>query len=123
AARAARRRLIQEGTPLNKLRRSRLVTIAALLPLTLALAGCGSGGGGRQNVLHPESHAERRIDTLWWVMLTGAAIGFGVIALFLFLGWARRNRDRLPFGGGERAATILVVSLGIAVPIVVLATL
>jgi cytochrome c oxidase subunit II len=56
-------------------------------------------------------------------MLTGAAIGFGVIALLLFLGWARRNRDRLPFGGGERAATVLVVGLGIAVPIVVLATL
>ena len=56
-------------------------------------------------------------------MLTGAAIGFGVIALFLFLGWARRNRDRLPFGGGERAATGLVLVLGIAVPIVVLATL
>ena len=87
------------------------------------LAGCGGGGGGRQNVLHPESHAERRIATLWWVMLTGAAIGFGVIALLLFLGWARRNRDRLPFGGGERAATVLVVGLGIAVPIVVLATL
>ena len=89
----------------------------------LALAGCGSGAGGRQNVLHPESHAERRIDTLWWVMLVGSAIGFGVIALLLFLGWARRNRDQLPFGGGERAATILVVSLGIAVPVVVLATL
>jgi len=56
-------------------------------------------------------------------MLTGAAIGFGVIALLLFLGWARRNRDRLPFGGGERAATWLVVGLGIAVPIVLLATL
>src|SRR5207248_8148690 len=104
-------------------RRSRLVTIAALLAFALALAGCGGGAGGRQNILHPESHAERRIDTLWWVMLTGAAIGFGVIAVFLFLGWARRNRDHLPFGGGERAATILVVSLRIAVPIVVLATL
>jgi cytochrome c oxidase subunit II len=56
-------------------------------------------------------------------MLTGAAIGFGVIALFLFLGWARRNRDRLPFGGGERAATAIVVGLGIAVPIVVLSIL
>jgi cytochrome c oxidase subunit II len=56
-------------------------------------------------------------------MLTGAAIGFGVIALLLFLGWARRNRDRLPFGGGERAATVLVVALGIAVPIVILVTL
>jgi cytochrome c oxidase subunit 2 len=98
----------------------RLVTIATVLPL--ALAACG-GDGGRQNVLHPESHAERRISTLWWVMLTGASIGFGVIALMLFLGWARRNRDRLPFGGGERAATALVVGLGIAVPIVVLAAL
>jgi cytochrome c oxidase subunit 2 len=98
-------------------RRLRPATAAALLPLLLA--GCG----GRQNVLHPESHQERRIDTLWWVMLTGAAIGFGVIVLFLFLGWLRRNRDNLPFGGGERAATGMVVGLGIAVPIVVLTLL
>jgi cytochrome c oxidase subunit 2 len=104
------------------LRCFRPATVAALLPLALVAAGCG-GGGGRQNVLQPESHAERRIATLWWVMLTGSAIGFGVIALLLFLGWARRNRDRLPFGGGERAATGLVVGLGIAVPIVVLVIL
>ena len=103
----------------NALRRSRPVTVAALLPLLLV----GCGGGGKQNVLHPESHPERRIATLWWVMLVGAAIGFGVIALLLFLGWARRNRDRLPFGGGERAATALVLVLGIGVPIVVLTML
>ena len=51
-------------------------------------------------------------------MLTGAAIGFGVIALLLFLGWARRNRDRLPFGGGERAATGLVLGLAPGRPVV-----
>ena len=102
----------------NERRRVRPVTVAALLPLVLA--GCG---GGKQNVLHPASHPGRRIDTLWWAMLTGATIGFGVIVLFLFLGWVRRNRDRLPFGGGERAATGIVLGLGIAVPIVVLSLL
>ncbi|HEX6700413.1 MAG TPA: cytochrome c oxidase subunit II [Gaiellaceae bacterium] len=97
----------------------RWAAVAAFALCPLALAGCS----GRQNVLDPHSHPERRIATLWWVMLTGAAIGFSVIVLFLFLGWVRRNRDRLPFGGGERAAVTLVVTLGIAVPIVVLVAL
>ena len=35
----------------------------------------------------------------------------------------RRNQGRLPFGGGERAATRFVVGLGIAVPMVVLTLL
>src|SRR2546423_10751167 len=82
----------------NSRRRLWAVTPAVVLPLVLA--GCG----GKQNVLHPESRPERRIATLWWVMLTGPAIAFGVIALLLFLGWARRNRDRLPFDGRARAA-------------------
>jgi cytochrome c oxidase subunit 2 len=56
-------------------------------------------------------------------MLTGAAIGFAVVTLFLFLGWVRRNRDRLPFGGGERGATALILGLGIGVPVVVLSAL
>jgi cytochrome c oxidase subunit 2 len=98
---------------------NRTAAVAALVFCPLVLAGCG----GRQNVLDPHSHPERRIATLWWVMLTGAAIGFAVIVLFLFLGWVRRNRDRLLFGGGERAAARLVVALGIAVPLVVLVTL
>jgi cytochrome c oxidase subunit 2 len=56
-------------------------------------------------------------------MLVGASIGFGVVVLLLFLGWARRNRETLPFGGGERAATILVVAFGVGVPILVLSSL
>jgi cytochrome c oxidase subunit 2 len=93
-----------------------VAAFALLVPLVVT--GCG-----KQDVLNPHSHPERRISTLWWVMLTGSAIGFGVIVVLLFLGWVRRNRASLPFGGGERAATALVIGLGVAVPIIVLSTL
>jgi cytochrome c oxidase subunit II len=43
--------------------------------------------------------------------------------VLLFMGWWRRNRGDLPFGGGDRAATALIVGLGVGVPVVVLATL
>jgi cytochrome c oxidase subunit 2 len=98
---------------------TRPAALAALALCPLVLAGCG----GSQNVLDPHSHPERRIATLWWVMFAVAAIGFSVVVLFLFLGWVRRNRDRLPFGGGEGAAVGMVVALGIAVPIVLLVSL
>jgi cytochrome c oxidase subunit 2 len=98
-------------------RRRRLVLpLACILPLL-------AGGCGKQDVLDPHSHPEQRISNLWWVMMAGAWIGFGVIVVLLFLGWARRNRESLPFGGGERAATILVVIFGVGVPILVLSTL
>lgn len=74
-------------------------------------------------MLDPHSHPERRIATLWWVMFAVAAVGFSIVVLLLFLGWVRRNRDRLPFGGGESAAVGMVVALGIAVPIVLLVSL
>jgi cytochrome c oxidase subunit 2 len=90
-----------------------------LLLGVLVLAGCG----GKQDTLHPASKQEHAISQLWWVMLTGAAIGFGLIAFLLLLGWLRRNRPDLPFGLGERAATGIVVGLGVAVPIVVLSLL
>jgi cytochrome c oxidase subunit 2 len=98
---------------------ARRAALAVVLVAPLLLAGCG----GRENVLQAHSHAERRISVLWWVMMSCAWIGFGVIALFLFLGWWRRSRSKLPFGGGERAATALVIGLGVAVPIVVLSLL
>ena len=88
-----------------------------MLALCLVVAGCG----GNQNVLKPESHAERRISTLWWVMLGGAAVGFSVIALLLLLGWWRRRKAGFP--GGDRGATVGIVVLAIAVPIVALSLL
>jgi cytochrome c oxidase subunit 2 len=90
-----------------------------LLLEVLVVAGCG----GNQNTLHPASKQEHAISQLWWVMLTGASIGFGVVLFLLLLGWVRRNRPNLPFGLGERAAGGIVVALGVVVPVIVLALL
>ena len=79
--------------------------------------------GSGQSVLTPHSGPEHSITTLWWVMFGGACVGLTVVATLLLLGWIRRNRDALPFGGSERAATRLVVGLGIATPIVLLSAL
>jgi cytochrome c oxidase subunit II len=76
-----------------------------------------------QNVLHPHSHAEHEISVLWWVMFVGSCIGLMLIAFLLLLGWLRRNQPTLPFGLGERAATGLVIGLGIALPIALLSAL
>jgi cytochrome c oxidase subunit 2 len=90
-----------------------------LAPLLVLAAGCG----GNQNTVAPASHAEHAITNLFWVMLGGSCVGFGLIVFLLFLGWFRRSSPTLPFGGGERAATRLVVGLGIALPIVLLVAL
>jgi cytochrome c oxidase subunit 2 len=79
--------------------------------------------GSGQSPLTPHSSAEHSITTLWWVMFGVACLGLTLIAALLLLGWIRRNRAALPFGGGERAATRLVIGLGIATPIVLLAAL
>jgi cytochrome c oxidase subunit II len=99
--------------------RSRRALIAVAVAAPLLLAGCG----GNQDVLHPVTRAEHRISVLWWVMMAGAWIGFAVIGFMLLLGWWRRNRAGLPFGGGESTATALVIGLGVAVPILVLTLL
>jgi cytochrome c oxidase subunit 2 len=89
-----------------------------------ALASPGvAWAGANQNVLHPASKQEHSISVLWWVMFAACTIGFGVIVLLLFLGWVRRNRDKLPFGGGERAGMAIVVGLGVFLPILLLSSL
>ena len=102
-------------------RRSRLPPggVALATGCVLFAAGCG----GSQNVLRPESHAERRISNLFWIMMGAAWLGLGVVALFLLLGWVRRHRSGLPGGGGDKAGAALVVVLGVAVPIVALSFL
>src|SRR6476469_1794033 len=52
-----------------------------------------------------------------------ACVGFTIVAVLLLLGWIRRNRAALPFGGTERAATRLVIGLGLATPLVLLTAL
>jgi cytochrome c oxidase subunit 2 len=93
--------------------------VALTLALALVVAGCG----GDQNALNPKSRSEHAIAHLWWWVMIGCWIGFGVVCLLLLLGWLRRNREGLPFGGGERVGNALVVILGIALPIVLLSGL
>jgi cytochrome c oxidase subunit II len=109
----------QPGYPRARVTSRRLFSPGVIVGCALVAAGCGS----KQDILRPESHPARQIDHLWWIMLTGAWIGFAVIAFLLLLGWVRRNRSHLPFGGGDRAATGLVIGLGVAVPILVLTIL
>jgi cytochrome c oxidase subunit 2 len=93
-----------------------------LLPacaLVLALSGCG----GNQNTLHAVSHPEHEITNVFWVVFGFSCFGFGVIVFLLFLGWWRREKPNLPRGGGERAATGVVLGMGIALPIALLAAL
>src|SRR5438270_12897766 len=94
----------------------RLLPLAPFLPL---LAGCG----GNQNTIAPAAHPERAITHLFWVMLGASCVGFGVIVTLLFLGWVRREQPTLPFGGGERAATGVVLGLGVALPVALLVAL
>jgi cytochrome c oxidase subunit II len=79
--------------------------------------------GSGQSVLTPHSGPEHSITTLWWVMFGVSCVGLTLIAVLLLLGWIRRNRAALPFGGSERAATRLIVGLGIATPVVLLSAL
>jgi cytochrome c oxidase subunit II len=97
----------------------RWLRVQAALLIAVALSGCG----GNQNTLHPASHPQHEISTLFWVVLAASVIGFGVVAWLLFLGWWRRAQASLPGGVGEHGATRLLVAVGVALPISLLTAL
>ena len=101
----------------NSLRRA-LPVIGAGAVVVLA-AGCG----GNQNTVAPASPQEHSITDLFWVMLGGSIVGFALVVVLLWLGYARRTRPGLPRDVGERGATRLVVGLGIALPVALLIAL
>ena len=74
--------------------------------------------------LSPHSPDSHDIATLWWWMLVAAGIVFiGAVAMLL-IGYSRRDTRGLPIvGENEKANTALVVTFGIAIPIVILVAL
>ena len=90
----------------------------------LVLSGCGD----RQSSLAPASPQARDIAELWWWMMGAAWVGLGVIVALLVLSWTRRRRrglgaDRDGLKPGERPSVAVVLGAGVALPVVLLATL
>jgi cytochrome c oxidase subunit II len=99
-------------------RRPRRVATGATLLCAGILAGCGSG----QSTLDPQSKPAREIADLWWWMLGAAAFVFVGATALLALAWVRRRQPGLPLLGrlGERGFNGLVVTFGLAVPLLAL---
>jgi cytochrome c oxidase subunit II len=86
-----------------------------------ALAGCADN---RQNALHAKSPQSHDIAVLWWWMLAVASAVFLGACAMLLVGWRRRRAGGLPLvGEDEQVNQRLVLTFGIAIPIVVLITL
>jgi cytochrome c oxidase subunit 2 len=77
-----------------------------------------------QSALHPASPQAHDIATLWWGMLIVASIVFlGAVAL-LVLSYVVRGREGVPvFGKRDGFNLGMVVTFGIAIPLVVLVSL
>jgi cytochrome c oxidase subunit 2 len=104
--------------------RPRRCVLLGLLPSVALLAGCGNN----QDALAPESHQSHDIANLFWWMMGGAWLGLGLVVALLFFAWKRANRpglgrDTSGEKPGEKAAWRVVVGAGIAMPIVLIATL
>jgi len=98
--------------------------VLALLPLAVLLAGCDRN----QSSLNAASHQSKDIASLFWWMMGGAWLGLALVVALMVLAWRRANRrgigkDTAGPKPGERSAWYVVVGLGIAVPVVVIATL
>jgi cytochrome c oxidase subunit II len=90
------------------------------LACAVALAGCG----GDQSALDPKSDQSRAIADLWWWMLVAAAIVLGGAVVLLLLAWVRRRSEGFPLVGSSEPLSVgLVVTFGMAIPIVSLLAL
>jgi cytochrome c oxidase subunit 2 len=99
--------------------RVRRVYVVLVALAVLGLTACGGG----QSTLSPASPQQDEISKLFWIMLAVAWAGFALIVGLLTLGWVHRRRGGLPFGGGEKAGTGLVIGLGVVMPIILLSAL
>ncbi|HZS24276.1 MAG TPA: c-type cytochrome [Gaiellaceae bacterium] len=94
--------------------------VVALGAAALVLAGCGS----KQDALAAHSSAAHGISSLWWNMLIGSSLAFGIVACVLGMAWIRRRRPGVPgVRDGDRVAWGVVLGLGIAVPILTISAL
>jgi cytochrome c oxidase subunit 2 len=86
----------------------------------VGLAGCGGNG---QSTLKPASRASHAISALWWVMLAGSAVVFGVVLVLLLVGVLARRGDEPPSGWTARLGEPFVLVGGLVIPSLVLAAL
>jgi cytochrome c oxidase subunit 2 len=91
----------------------------ALLPLALVLASAGCGSN-RQSTLAPHSKASGEIATLWWSMMIGAWVVFGVVVMLLAVAFLRR---RAGTARDDSRAKRLILIGGAVAPVVVLSVL
>ncbi len=83
----------------------------------LALAAAAAGCSGIQSALEPSGPSAREIAALWWAMAGGGAVIFVLVLVALLYG---------VFASGERRRIrpdLMVVSGGIALPVVVLSVM
>jgi cytochrome c oxidase subunit 2 len=93
---------------------------AALALLLVVLSGCGDN---RQSALSPDSDQSHRIASLWWGMLAAAVVVFlGTLALIAIAVVRRRRRGLPVVGEEEQVSNGLVVTFGIVIPVLALAT-
>ena len=94
-----------------------------------ALVGCAwlaTACGEKQSTLAPRSRPAREITDLWWAMMIGAWVVFGVVTMLLVLAVLRRRRGGGPLPVREpadRGSKRLIVLGGLVVPALALSAL
>jgi heme/copper-type cytochrome/quinol oxidase subunit 2 len=81
----------------------------------ITLTGCE----GVLSTVDPAGPAARTIATLWWVMLAGGVLIFGLVMALLVLPFLRHKN----IGDENRQIRVWIIGLGLAFPMVVLAAL